>query len=58
MLQGYADAQCSLGCCFKSGEGGLHKSASEAFSWLARAANQGHAVAQYESHLFLDLMTV
>ncbi len=43
--QGYADAQCNLGYCYKQGNG-VTKDYAEAVKWFRKAAEQGDAVAQ------------
>jgi len=46
--QGDPDGQCELGYCYKDGACGLKKDYIQAFSWFMQAAQQEHALSQYE----------
>ena len=46
--QGDPDGQCELGYCYQDGECGLKKDNTQAFSWFMKAAQQEHAISQYE----------
>jgi TPR repeat protein len=43
---GDAEAQCNLGACYYHGKG-VPKDFTEAVKWFRKAAEQGHAVAQF-----------
>lgn len=46
-LDGDAEAQFNLGCCYDNGEGVMAADKREAAKWFRMAAEQGHAKAQY-----------
>jgi TPR repeat protein len=43
-VQGYADAEFSLGLAYAEGRG-VKKDAKEAYGWMLRASRHGHAPA-------------
>lgn len=46
--QGFADAQNSLGVCYRYGTDGIDPDPVKAAEWFCKAAEQGYACAQYE----------
>ena len=46
-VNGFADAQTTLGFCYNFGIAGFPKDYSEAVKWYRKAAKQGHAGSQH-----------